>query len=1499
MNEKLENYINNLIDISYKNKLINFRPSLTNSVLLVEDFYSFYDKIINSEKLKFAMLFDSLSDLITSDDLLENESKKEELSKKIVKYKDGFYPLKDLYDYREIEDLKKDYKEDNLVFSNTLTKKLKKTLKYIQKKDQVNFNELGYRSLYLAFGLLKYKDKDQEYSAPLCLLKVNLTINNKGYFLSKDTVIFEQNEALVYKFKHDHNIDISKDEDDLSIENYIESVKEKLKGLDISIEKDIYLSNFSFEKIIMYLDLEKNRDNLEKNKLLRALFEMDEDNEYLFKNEKVVDTSNEIEKLNLVINADSSQQKAIWYAKEGKSFILEGPPGCGKSQTITNIISSLLADNKKILFVCEKKSALDIVKNNLKKAYLLDYALPLYELKSDSTSWLLEIYNLFNNLTTKDINLSDEATELLSDLSYYDYYLRKYEGLLEDKVDNLDFTLNDLINYSMSEYDDIEFDIENINEVNSKMLKDLKLKLDSLSKIDLGFSSPFKGLKIKTLSNSKFETIKQKNNNLLNLFAKLIKMVENSIFKEKDIAYIEDVSKMLKEKPEVYLDRSLLDISNFHVDELKELKKLFVDIKKLKSEIEKKYEQSIYDLDANLEIEKLEEWHKHKILKRKEYNSEKTYIESFLLKSKTLIHEDMIHDLKKIASIQEIYERINTLESNLATISKFYFSSKTDFDDLIMKFSFITEANKLKDKLKISKDELYELLLISGDTKNYDQIIKLINEMKPDLSYLNELFVYDLTKENVNDLFLSIKMMSLNYENIFAYVEYNKIVSSIDDKFASFKNVIYKIDTNYYEVFLKRYSKLYLDYLYVYNKDLFALSDSTIKSNLDKYQNDFENVFEISKVRIKSKINESLDAYSKLSLGNHEVKELFKEISKKKNKKSVRQILNTMPNLISNLKPLFMATPSIVSAYLDYDKYKFDVIIFDEASQIRSEVALSSILRAKQMIVVGDKYQLPPTSFFEKDSDDEFDLYDSILDESRTFLNSIPLRWHYRSKDESLIYFSNKEIYKNLYTFPSSKNDDYGIEYDYIEDATYQPLKRINVKEAYEVVEKVFYTFRHHPQKSVGVVTFNIAQEELIEELILDYRMHHKEYESFFDDANTTPFFVKNLESVQGDERDIIILSTTYSKFEDGTYPSHFGPLQKDDGYKRLNVAITRAKEKIILITSLDPLKLNSKARGIQMLKNYLIFARDKNYDEIDNLSMRSNNYINKIKNIITENGYKADIYVGKSEFKIDLIIKDENDNYLAAILLDHKDNSDLTNFDRYYLSDYILNNRNFKVYHLFIISSYKNLKEEINSIIEMIKNDNKSSNDENINLIKENTKQLLDVNLLFEPFPNVYSLAKEEFAKEGDTLNKLKNLIYKISPISVDDLIKILDNIVDEDEINQTILELKKMRAIYKVLNFVLKPDDLFLIKFRRYDSLNPYNRGISQIYVEELEAGFKEILSYVKETSKEALFETFNTLIGYPKNDFKTHKEYNKVLGILKDKNIIEITDEYITYK
>jgi superfamily I DNA and/or RNA helicase len=227
---------------------------------------------------------------------------------------------------------------------------------------------------------------------------------------------------------------------------------------------------------------------------------------------------------------------------------------------------------------------------------------------------------------------------------------------------------------------------------------------------------------------------------------------------------------------------------------------------------------------------------------------------------------------------------------------------------------------------------------------------------------------------------------------------------------------------------------------------------------------------------------------------------------------SVRELLNNTSSLVMSLKPIFMMSPLAVANYLDPEKFHFDCVIFDEASQINTEDAIGAIYRANQLIVVGDKEQLPPTSFFDTDLEDEEDdnSYESVLDELSAILPSIMLKWHYRSQDESLITYSNKEIYHDLTSFPANTiSADLGLSYNFVE-GVYEAGKRVNMIEAEKVVDLLFYEFRHNPSKSIGIVTFNMSQQYLIWSLINKRRKKDSAYEQFFDESLKEPFFVKN-----------------------------------------------------------------------------------------------------------------------------------------------------------------------------------------------------------------------------------------------------------------------------------------------------------------------------------------------------------------------------------------------------
>jgi hypothetical protein len=341
---------------------------------------------------------------------------------------------------------------------------------------------------------------------------------------------------------------------------------------------------------------------------------------------------------------------------------------------------------------------------------------------------------------------------------------------------------------------------------------------------------------------------------------------------------------------------------------------------------------------------------------------------------------------------------------------------------------------------------------------------------------------------------------------------------------------------------------------------------------------------------------------------------LMKEAAKKRRLMPIRALLQKIPNLLVKLKPCLLMSPISVSQFLSPETAKFDLILFDEASQIVPEDAIGSIYRGKTIVVAGDNKQLPPTSFFQKSliddldwdqiSEEDFEVFDSILDECLGIgLPVKTLRWHYRSKHEDLIAFSNHQFYDDtLITFPAAKarHDSLGVKMVYVPNGLYdRGGKRDNPNEAEKIANLVFEHFTKYPKKTLGIVTFSIAQMEAIEEAIDRQLKEQPEFDMFFKEDRLEGFFVKNLENVQGDERDVIFFSVGYGYDQNGQMAMNFGPLNKPGGERRLNVAVTRAREKVVIVTSIKAADIDpaAKAQGVQtcvtilnMLKKDLTF---------------------------------------------------------------------------------------------------------------------------------------------------------------------------------------------------------------------------------------------------------------------------------------------------------------------
>ncbi|MGD0767001.1 MAG: DUF4011 domain-containing protein [Tepidisphaeraceae bacterium] len=395
---------------------------------------------------------------------------------------------------------------------------------------------------------------------------------------------------------------------------------------------------------------------------------------------------------------------------------------------------------------------------------------------------------------------------------------------------------------------------------------------------------------------------------------------------------------------------------------------------------------------------------------------------------------------------------------------------------------------------------------------------------------------------------------------------------------------------------------------------------------------------------------------------NSEVGILLREVNKRRRHLPIRRLFSSMPSLLQKLKPCIMMSPLAVSTYLDSSEIRFDVVIFDEASQVRPHDAICAIYRGSQLVVAGDQKQLPPTSFFERigsdeEEDDELEHsssdYESILDMCGTLgMPRQRLKWHYRSRRESLIAFSNRHFYSNeLITFPSVRDMDgsSGVTFCLVENGRWAGAGAggSNAAEAEQIAKAVMRHASEQPEKSLGVVTMNQPQQMLVINLIDRYRRASIHLEQFFSVENPEPFFVKNLESVQGDERDVIFLGVGYAKNDSGMLSHNFGPLNRQGGERRLNVAVTRARDALTIFTSIraEDIDLSrTKARGAELLRAYLDFAERGRIALVgteteDSTHDFDSDFEAEVARALTEKGLDVRRQIGCSGFRIDLAL--------------------------------------------------------------------------------------------------------------------------------------------------------------------------------------------------------------------------------------------------------------------
>lgn len=1291
---RINNWKKSLLDMTKRNRLLWYKPYRAGSLKLSCDIF---DDEVND-------VLELINDLAFNNGIIEFSVAKKNTVLEIIDDRNS-----SSQGMKKIED-------DN---RNEIIEERTKILLNLNKKIKLENEEKGLNIGYIAVGFLKWyeqKDFDCEIKSPLIMIPIKIEQNGRHepikISLNNDEEI-TINPVIKKKIESDFNVElvmnVHNTEEETTITKLLDNIKQQIKEHNSwEIINESIIDTFSFQNLAIWNDLDKNREMVINNPFSKVLAGAELKNEKFFFEEGTPDLDSISQENNTnIYEVDSSQQEAIYRARNGESFVIQGPPGTGKSQTITNIIAESLYHGKKVLFVSEKQAALDVVYHKLEKKGLSDFCLILHNSKQRKANVREQI--------EKSLQLSDEKLHVVeSELRTYKDFdetknkLNLYNQELHESFDNdttpffllgelnklwnipdLVFSLPNDFNWNANYHTEISDVLMHVNNYGTSFI-------DNTKHFDNNYWKYYTNEFNNSTKREVQESIGEINKDILE---RKIKIIFDYLDTNKNDEAMNDIKDYLK----------ILDNIPFkHASHL-ELSNIIACINDNNSK------------QKNIEI-------KNKEL----YNAVKDY--------ESIILVNFSQDFLKFDKADDNYKRlINKYNSFFKRLSNDYklviknlnnFSlKKMKYKDYIKNLEILVQINKNKEIICKNNKEIETIK--KKTIKEFDDIKVLLINKNNEVEEL----LYQLNFESFQEYqnYYNAKKLLLDNYKLIDFV--NKIEN--ESKVFDAKQIL--------DIFKKRFLTILLEKT-DFDKDYSNYTFQTHNQDVNVFREYDRKVLNLSAARIKCKLIENLPNNSGFNNTAHggEMRLLQRELKKKSRLMSTRKLIENLPVLLPQLKPCMMMSPLTVSSYLGTNpNWKFDIVIFDEASQVKPEYAITSIVRGSQVIVAGDSKQMPPTSFFDSSDEEEYDEdsvqienLESILDEMSSTFPDVYLNWHYRSKDETLIAFSNHHFYNNrLATFPSPNKEKnaIGVSFVYCDDGLWDN-KNGNKNEAEKVALLIFEHIKLYPNQSLGVVAFGKSQQYAIEEALNKLRDLHPENESFFSDLNPEPFFVKNLENVQGDERDKIILSCGYGKDANGKFAMRFGPLAMTGGERRLNVAISRAKRSMIIVSSFKASEIRDAENNSQrkLIRDFIDYAEHGTVALIgadagtnENLEFDSG-FEEDVYNYLVNKGYKLCTQVGASGYKIDMAVKHPKitSRFILAIECDGAAyHSSRTARDRDILRQNILEKLGWKFYRIWSTNWFHDNLNEKKRLIDAI--DNAIRNYDNVDdNLEKNQKQ-------------------------------------------------------------------------------------------------------------------------------------------------------------------------------
>lgn len=1377
---KLKLWERKLLDLSLRNNLLNLRMT-RNTLQLVDIDISHLEDVL-SEGKSFSILPNTGAQILRKYNLF----------------------LPPLHSSDKLYQIANDELKYNRLCTYYHPEDLDKILSFIHKSAKLSIEENGASTLYLAVGLLKWYDRktpEQQRFAPVLLLPVEInrrSVNSKFTLKTtgEETMI---NMTLLEFLRQEYQLNLSgleqlpyddKGVDVSKVMGILRRAIMQLKGWDV--EEQLVLGNFSFNKLILWKDITANQDKLRNNKLVRSLID---GRLSLGETHKVFNIESILsQNITLPIPTDVSQTEAVLNAQSGNSFILHGPPGTGKSQTITNIIADALYRGKKVLFVAAKKAALDVVHKRLAQIGLAPFTLELHSNKSKKSDVLSQLSNSLE--TRKSISNIDYTQESLR-LDSAKKPLNEYVNILHTKQ-NIGWSLFESIS-SIDKFNSYNFPRNFIpNEILQKVNQSKWQKWEDWLPEFITIIELIKHPNENPLSEIKVTTYSSDLNQNLESLSKDI-LIKQEILEN----YFQEITDRLKfpfnikSKNEfdtfVQFTQEIILLPNLPVSLLQylsnkdnvvtfeEWKSYFGEILSLHNRIAENFGKNIFNLDlVNLEMQWRsvnKSWFIPKWMGKRKIKKQLSVYRNSMINDEEVenlfLRNNQLGNIKKILE-QERYRQVEMALKNL------FKEDLTDLNEITEKTKEIERLNilnlwdynglslwiqKLTEGDIISTDEIKErnAHLISDFNKSFIDYYKVLEE------YESLTGIDCNSKENwIQNAKHIVEGVARNLLQLKNWINYNNICEKgktlgLQWMILAYENKLFNIkdakEYFYYSVHASIIQKTISQYesLSLFNKNLFESKIAQYRQIANEYR--LLTIQELNLKLASSIPNTTIEAMQSSEIGI-----LQRAIRSKGRGLSIRKLFDQIPTLLPRISPCMLMSPISAAQYFDADSNHFDLVIFDEASQLPTYEAVSALARAKQAVIVGDPKQMPPTSFFNtiKFDEENSDIEDleSILDDCLSLsIPSIYLLRHYRSKHESLIAFSNVNYYESkLLTFPSFDDLNQKVKYHNISGYYDKGKSRTNKFEAEAIVEYIinYYKNEEKRKKSLGIITFSQTQQSLIEEKLNNAFMIDSQLEEFALHGDE-PLFIKNLENVQGDERDIVLFSIGYGPDEFGKVSMNFGPLNRNGGWRRLNVAVTRARYEMHVFATLkaDQIDLTrTSAEGVAGLKSFLQFA-EKGHLSLSYQDVQGDINLHTLSETICEklnrHGLNVKSNIGTSDFKIDIgVIHPENpDVYILGILLDgNYYYKAKTSNDRELVLPSVLQALGWNIYRIWTIDWLENSSNIIDDIIKLVENLQKNwdkRNEHTQELSTPNVSNVLPVKTSLENYQSKMIITKKK----------------------------------------------------------------------------------------------------------------------------------------------------------